>query len=82
MRLSARNQLKGTIRKITHGAINSEVVIEIAPGIAKPSGPLRTRSMPYGRGGRETLAQACPSILCSVWLKPTRKTGNRETSNV
>lgn len=33
MRISARNQFKGTVRKISHGAINSEVVIEIAPGV-------------------------------------------------
>lgn len=33
MRLSARNQLKGTIKTITPGAINSEVVIEVAPGV-------------------------------------------------
>lgn len=34
MRLSARNQIKGTILSITHGAINSEVIIEIAPGVS------------------------------------------------
>lgn len=33
MKLSARNQFKGTIKTITHGAINSEVVIEVAPGV-------------------------------------------------
>lgn len=33
MRLSARNQLKGTVKKIEHGAVNSEVTIELADGI-------------------------------------------------
>ena len=33
MRLSARNQLKGTIKSVTPGAVNSEIVIEVAPGV-------------------------------------------------
>jgi len=33
MQLSARNQLKGTVRKVEHGAVNSEVTIELADGI-------------------------------------------------
>lgn len=33
MKVSARNQLKGTVKKITHGSINSEVTLEIAPGV-------------------------------------------------
>lgn len=33
MKLSARNTLKGTVKKITLGAVNAEVVIEIAGGI-------------------------------------------------
>ena len=33
MKISARNQLKGTVKSVTPGAVNSEVLIEIAPGI-------------------------------------------------
>ncbi|MBO1924935.1 molybdopterin-binding protein [Thiomicrorhabdus sp. 6S3-12] len=33
MKFSARNQLKGTIKAIHMGAINSEVVIEVGNGV-------------------------------------------------
>jgi molybdopterin-binding protein len=33
MKISARNTLPGTIRKIERGAVNAEVAIEIAPGL-------------------------------------------------
>lgn len=33
MKISARNTFKGTVKSVTEGAVNSEVVIEIAPGI-------------------------------------------------
>ncbi|BBP46544.1 transporter [Thiosulfatimonas sediminis] len=33
MKFSARNQVKGTIKAIETGAVNSEVVIEIAQGV-------------------------------------------------
>ncbi len=33
MKISARNQLKGTVKAVTHGAVNSEIVIEVAPGV-------------------------------------------------
>lgn len=33
MKLSARNQLKGTVKSITPGAINCEVLMELAPGV-------------------------------------------------
>jgi molybdopterin-binding protein len=33
MKLSARNVLKGRVVKVTHGAVNSEVVLELTPGI-------------------------------------------------
>ena len=33
MKISARNQLKGTVKSVNHGAVNSEIVIEVAPGV-------------------------------------------------
>jgi molybdopterin-binding protein len=32
MRISARNVLKGKVKKITEGAVNSEVVVELPGG--------------------------------------------------
>jgi molybdate transport system regulatory protein len=33
MKLSARNALAGTVRKIDEGAVNAEVTIELAPNL-------------------------------------------------
>lgn len=33
MKLSARNLIPGTIKAVTVGMVNAEVVIEIAPGV-------------------------------------------------
>lgn len=33
MKFSARNQIKGTVKAIHEGMVNTEVVIEIAPGV-------------------------------------------------
>jgi len=33
MKISARNVLKGTVKTVHHGAVNSEVVIELPGGI-------------------------------------------------
>lgn len=33
MKISARNTLPGTVRKIERGAVNAEVTLELAPGL-------------------------------------------------
>jgi molybdopterin-binding protein len=33
VKTSARNQLKGTVKSVTHGAVNSEIVIALPGGI-------------------------------------------------
>lgn len=33
MQISARNALKGTIKNIAEGAVNTEVLLEVAPGV-------------------------------------------------
>lgn len=37
MKLSARNVIKGTIKAIEVGAVNVEVIVEIAPGLEMTS---------------------------------------------
>jgi len=32
MKISARNVLKGKVAKVTHGAVNSEIVVQLASG--------------------------------------------------
>jgi molybdopterin-binding protein len=33
MKISARNVLKGKVFKVTHGSVNSEVVVQLAGGV-------------------------------------------------
>lgn len=33
MNISARNQLQGTVKSVHHGEVNTEVELEIAPGV-------------------------------------------------
>lgn len=32
MKISARNVLKGKVKKVSHGAVNSEIIVELAGG--------------------------------------------------
>ncbi len=48
MKLSARNVLKGTVKAVTHGAVDSEVVIELSPGVEIVS--IITKSSAEGLG--------------------------------
>jgi len=32
MQISARNVLKGTVKSVNHGAVNSEIVVELSGG--------------------------------------------------
>jgi molybdopterin-binding protein len=33
MKVSARNSLKATVKKVVPGAVNTEVTLEVAPGV-------------------------------------------------
>jgi molybdopterin-binding protein len=33
MKISARNILKGKVKKVSHGAVNSEIVVELPGGV-------------------------------------------------
>lgn len=57
MKLSARNVMKGKVTAITPGAINTEVVIEIAPGVAVVSVITKTSAESLGLAvGKEAYA--------------------------
>ncbi|GAA6615159.1 molybdopterin-binding protein [Scytonema sp. NUACC26] len=33
MQVSARNSLKATVKKVVEGSVNTEVILEVAPGV-------------------------------------------------
>lgn len=33
MKISARNMLKGKVKKVIHGAVNSEIIVELPGGV-------------------------------------------------
>jgi molybdopterin-binding protein len=57
MEISARNALKGTIKAIEVGAVNTEVVLEVAPGVEITAIITKTSAEKLGLGvGKEAYA--------------------------
>ena len=57
MKISARNVLKGKVKNVTHGAVNSEVIVELASGVEVVS--IITKASAEGLGlveGKEVYA--------------------------
>ncbi len=48
MKLSARNVIKGKVKRVTHGAVNSEVVVELPGGVEVVSIITRTSAENLG----------------------------------
>ncbi len=57
MKLSARNVLKGKVKTVNHGAVNSEIVIELPGGVQVVSVITKTSAESLGLGpGKEAYA--------------------------
>lgn len=68
MRLSARNILKGTVKAITHGAVDSEVVIELSPGVEVVSIITKNSAESLGLavGGTAYAIIKAPNVIVAV----------------
>jgi len=68
MKISARNILKGTVKQITHGVVDSEVVIELTPGVEIVS--IITKSSAEGLGltvgGTAYAIIKAPNVIVAV----------------
>ena len=57
MKLSARNVLKGRVKSIQHGAVNTEVILEISGGVEMVSIITKTAAQSLGlKEGKEVYA--------------------------
>jgi len=57
MKISARNMLKGSVKEVTHGAVNSEVVIGLPGGVEIVSVITKTSARQLGLDrGKEVYA--------------------------
>ena len=68
MKLSARNVLKGTVKEITHGAVDSEVVIELTPGVEVVSIITKNSAESLGLkvGGTAYAIIKAPNVIVAV----------------
>jgi len=68
MKLSARNILKGTVKAVTHGAVDSEVVIELSPGVEVVSIITKTSAESLGLavGGTAYAVIKAPNVIVAV----------------
>jgi molybdopterin-binding protein len=68
MKLSARNVIKGRVKTVTPGAVNVEVVIEIAPGVEVVSIITKASAENLGLGpGKEAYAVVkASSVMIAV----------------
>jgi molybdopterin-binding protein len=68
MKLSARNVLKGTVKAITHGMVDSEVVIELSPGVEVVSIITKTSADSLGLkvGGTAYAIVKAPNVIVAV----------------
>jgi len=65
MKISSRNALPGTVRKVEQGAVNAEVAIELAPGLSIVSIITldAVRSLKLEVGDRAYAVVKAPSVM-------------------
>lgn len=68
MKLSARNILKGKVKAITPGAVDSEVVIELSPGVEIVSIITKSSAESLGLkvGGEAYAVIKAPNVIVAV----------------
>jgi molybdopterin-binding protein len=68
VKISARNVLKGRVKKIDHGAVNSEVVVEVAGGVEVVSVITKTsaESLKLKKGKKVFAVIKASSVMIAV----------------
>jgi molybdopterin-binding protein len=68
MKLSARNILTGTIKEITPGAVDTEVVLELSPGVEIVSIITKksAESLGLAVGGKACAIIKAPNVMIGI----------------